>query len=760
MYMPETLPIVCGVAYPGELLVILGSSGSGKTTLLNALTFHSPSNVTVSGNRCINGILVSANSLTSRLAYIQQDDMFIDNLTVKEHLIFQALVRMDREISYKERMQRVEEVMLELALTECQDSQIGITGKIKGISGGEKKRLAFAAEVLTNPKLMCCDEPTSGLDSYMALNVAPCPVNYNPADFYVQLLAIVPEREEERRKMIGVIIDKYTNSNLVGPPLVMPFLLFGGFLLNISSILFYLKWFSYLSWFRFGFEAMMDSSGIFGDSDSLPKRVRTYSQWSPMEEGVTLAWRDVSVYVNTTRKGKMSCKRIINGGKLLNYVRHFYLSATGAIRTGSLVALMGASGAGKSTLMSTLAYRNSGNTYVEGDVLINGRSIGSYMKYLSGFMHQEDLFVGSLTVLEHMNIMARLKLDRRTTQQERNSKIYQLLKSLGLTKCLNTKIGRVGDSKVLSGGEKKRLSFATELLTDPPILFCDEPTTGLDSYSAQKIVTMMNMMTCDIFAMFSQLILMAEGRIAFMGSAASAIQFFEKVGYRCPSSYNPADFFIKILATTPGYEETSKQSVKRICDHFAVSDYNKEVDVIVQYEFHMGRAVETKTYKLRINLWFIDLWRNPALQIAKITQKIAVGVMIGLCYLGINPKTQVGVQNVQGAIFLLVTENTFTPMYSILDEFPQNYPLFLREYKSGLYPSVIYYLSRILSMLPGLIIESVLFVIIVYWLSGLRATTYAFLMTTLAGILTLNAAAACACDVPDENIPCLREGSQ
>ena len=64
-----------------------------------------------------------------------------------------------------------------------------------------------------------------------------------------------------------------------------------------------------------------------------------------------------------------------------------------------------------------------------------------------------------------------------------------------------------------------------------------------------------------------------------------------RVGYQCPSSYNPADFFIKTLAATSG-DENSKQSVKRICDQFAVSDYNREVDVVVQYEFHMGRAVE------------------------------------------------------------------------------------------------------------------------------------------------------------------------
>lgn len=78
-------------------------------------------------------------------------------------------------------------------------------------------------------------------------------------------------------------------------------------------------------------------------------------------------------------------------------------------------------------------------------------------------------------------------------------------------------------------------------------------------------------------------------------------QGFFSLGFICPSSYSPADFFIKTLATTPGYETNSKVTVKRICDHYAVSDYAKEVDVVVQYEFHMGRA-EPREFELRQHL--------------------------------------------------------------------------------------------------------------------------------------------------------------
>ena len=75
-----------------------------------------------------------------------------------------------------------------------------------------------------------------------------------------------------------------------------------------------------------------------------------------------------------------------------------------------------------------------------------------------------------------------------------------------------------------------------------------------------------------------------------------------------------------------------------------------------------------------------------------------MAVMVGLCYLGTVSSSQAGIQSVQGAIFLLVTENTFGPMYSVLALFPEDVPLFLREYKSGLYPAGLFYVSKIVAM--------------------------------------------------------------
>lgn len=497
------------------------------------------------------------------------------------------------------------------------------------------------------------------------------------------------------------------------------------------------------------------------------KAGRGYGQRDPSEDGVTLTWRDVSVYtvvkenLGFCRRAKPTHKRIIN-------------DVTGAVKSGSLVAMIGESGAGKSTLMAALAYRNPAGVIVDGDIRVNGRPIGDYMHRLSGFMYQDDLFVSSLTVQEHLFFMARLRLDRRTSNVERRSIVWELLVQVGLTGSANTVIGTTGQDKVLSGGEKKRLAFATELLTNPPLLFCDEPTTGLDSFSAQKLVEKMKEMahsgrtivctihqpSSEVFNMFNQLILLADGRIAFIGSTKLALEFFSKYGYECPQTYNPADFFIRTLAMTLDAEDECRKVLKRLCDEFAVSDTAREVELTVQFEVHMGSVCEHLSaiteQNFKAPFWFDrfqwltyrsfrQVLRDPSVQFLRILQKTALAVMVGLCFAGTVSETQVGIQSVQGALFIFVTENTFMPMYSTLVLFPLELPLFMREYRSGLYSTHLYYLSKMAAMLPGLIVEPVLFVLIAYWLTGLRNTLYAFVMTAMITTLTMNVSAACGC---------------
>mgnify|MGYP002785240671 CR=1 FL=1 len=107
----------------------MGASGAGKTTLLNVLNFRNRGKLKIEGDVRINGKSIrSVADIGAVSGYVQQDDLFIGYLTVKEHLIFQAMLRLDSSISKDERMIRVEEVMYDLNLKKCQNTIIGIFG--------------------------------------------------------------------------------------------------------------------------------------------------------------------------------------------------------------------------------------------------------------------------------------------------------------------------------------------------------------------------------------------------------------------------------------------------------------------------------------------------------------------------------------------------------------------------------------------------------------------------------------------------------
>jgi ABC-type multidrug transport system ATPase subunit len=172
----QLLTDVQGVVHPGELLAIMGASGAGKTTFLDILARKNKRGE-ATGEFYVNGEQVLDDEFRSVTGFVDQDDTLLSTLTVDETIMDSALLRLPKDMSYAAKRQRVEDVERQLGIFHIRHQQIGSEESGRGISGGEKRRVGIACELVTSPSILFLDEPTSGLDAYNAYNVVECLVN-------------------------------------------------------------------------------------------------------------------------------------------------------------------------------------------------------------------------------------------------------------------------------------------------------------------------------------------------------------------------------------------------------------------------------------------------------------------------------------------------------------------------------------------------------------------------------------------------------
>ncbi|XP_022041374.2 ABC transporter G family member 9, partial [Helianthus annuus] len=158
---------ITGMVLPGEMLAMLGPSGSGKTTLLTALGGRLSGNL--EGTITYNGKPFTS-IMKRHIGFVTQDDILYPHLTVTETLVFTSLLRLPNNFTSQEKVLQAEAVINQLGLTRCKNIIIG-GPNLRGISGGERKRVSIGQEMLINPSLLFLDEPTSGLDSTTAQRI-------------------------------------------------------------------------------------------------------------------------------------------------------------------------------------------------------------------------------------------------------------------------------------------------------------------------------------------------------------------------------------------------------------------------------------------------------------------------------------------------------------------------------------------------------------------------------------------------------------
>ncbi len=161
-----------GHAKTGEMLAILGPTGCGKTSLLNVLAARVPVTkaASLTGNITINGQQRDESQFRKISAYVLQDDLMYPHLTVYETLYLAAQFFISGAVEEEKREAIVQSVMRDLGLMSCRDTMIG-DERVRGVSGGERKRTSIGVQLISNPQVFFLDEPTSGLDSFQAQSV-------------------------------------------------------------------------------------------------------------------------------------------------------------------------------------------------------------------------------------------------------------------------------------------------------------------------------------------------------------------------------------------------------------------------------------------------------------------------------------------------------------------------------------------------------------------------------------------------------------
>jgi len=243
----------------------------------------------------------------------------------------------------------------------------------------------------------------------------------------------------------------------------------------------------------------------------------------------------------------------VNKQKILNGV-------TGIVHPGQVMAIMGASGAGKTSLLDILAKRTKSGT-VGGEIYVNGHAIpNSQYKKVIGYVDQEDTMIPTLTVYETVLYSALLRLPRTMSTAAKTFRVMETLQELGIDGIKDSKIGSSG-SRSISGGERRRVAIACELVTSPSILFLDEPTSGLDAYNAYNVVESLVTLARDynrtvvftihqprsnIVALFDHLLLLAKGHVVFSGQQLRVQSYFKSIGHDCPPGFNIADYLVDL----------------------------------------------------------------------------------------------------------------------------------------------------------------------------------------------------------------------
>jgi ABC-type multidrug transport system ATPase subunit/ABC-type multidrug transport system permease subunit len=406
------------------------------------------------------------------------------------------------------------------------------------------------------------------------------------------------------------------------------------------------------------------------------------------------------------------------------------------------LAIMGSSGAGKTTFLNALSDRlasNGKNIKLEGKRFLNDVEYERKFRTMVGYVTQDDVLNPMATPVEAL--MFSLRVRRGLGVEEASAQVETMIEELGLTGARDTIVGIPGIVTGLSGGERKRTNIGIELITNPKVLYLDEPTSGLDSVTAAKICQLMKKLasrgrtviytihqpTAECVGYFDDLMLMCKGQVVYHGPMAEAVDYFTDIGYACPSTHTPTDFFMTLLQD----DQIADILIEKWADFLEKrnpEEYAYTAPVALTNDSFTERYLSSYAAAARGTLWieFVELLkrsvrgvtRNKLLIGASVIQNLVFGLIVGLLFIRLKDDVT-GISDRMGLLFMIITNAAFSSVMSMINNFPPQKAVFIRDQQSGAYSPLLYFICLSLAELPLQVMGLFLQAVLVYWLTDL-----------------------------------------
>ena len=325
----------------------------------------------------------------------------------------------------------------------------------------------------------------------------------------------------------------------------------------------------------------------------------------------------------------------------------------------------------------------------------------------------------------------------------------------------------------ISGGEKKRLSIACELIASPSVIFADEPTTGLDAFQAERVMETLRKLAQEghtvvcsihqprgsIYSKFDDLILLSSGAVVYAGPAQDhALAYFADLGYQCPEHTNPAEYFADLISVDYSSSENEAATRKKIAelveaflskqkkgDHslmsYADSMKDSDDEAVVQDAGIVNKGGFLWQFQLLLRRAWRQTTRDGVTNRVRGTMSITSALIFGSIFWRMG-RSQTSVQDRMGLLQVAAINTAMAALTKTVNVFPKERSIVQREQAKGSYSLAPYLIAKLVAEAPVSAAFPLVFGAVVYPMTNLSPSLEKFL--TFSGIVTAEAFAASA----------------